>query len=556
MRARVILVALILLAALAVALGTPSVRADDPDPNAPTPAPTATRPAAPTAAATPGPAPSAATAFQRAWERSDSPAVRGARPYLWGPQPVLPTISEPLAGVVGQRPVIYWDKGRMEINDTKAPYDAYYVSNGRLVAELVTGRQQVGIKPDRFAERGPAQIPFGDLDDPTGPTFASFGGRLNDPPLAVGAPVAQALDRAGALSATDADGVACATVVAATRHCIAAPFQEYLDQTGPLLNQGRVTTGRLFDPPFALTGLPIAEPYWITVKVAGKPTRVLIQLFERRTLTYNPANAAGARVEMGNVGLEYYHWRYDAVVPSDPQTGLDPTLRQAETLIYEANPSFRPLITNLAGGRYQLLLQDIASLGAYGATSERYHVILFDTAFAKLDNHDLAGVMAHEAQHAADLTASGGPVTANECYAFELRGFLVGSAIWQAFYGPNGKPNPSNTFELRENAILLEFRQNPARFVKNLQTFYARECDTLGPGAPDRFLTLANLPAGIETQLPVAQAFAALRQPALAERPLPGLQAADNGSPMPVDDGSIAGIVPAIDRGSRHFMEP
>ncbi len=554
MRARVILVALFLLAALAIAAGTPPARADDPDPTA-TPAATATRPAAATAAATPGPAPSAATAFQRAWERSDSPLVRGARPYLWGSQPIVPAINEPLVGVTGPRPVVYWDKGRMEINDTKAPYNANYVSNGRLVAEMVTGRQQIGIKPDQFAERGPAQLPFGDLDDATGPTFASFGGRLNDPPLAVGAPVAQALDRTGTLSATDAGDVTCATIVAATRHCIAAPFVAYLDQTGPLLVGGRATTSKLFDPPFSLTGLPLAEPYWVTVKVAEKPTRVLLQLFERRTLTYNPANPADARVEMGNVGLEYYHWRYDAVVPSDPQTGLDPILRQAETLIYEARPDFRALIANLSGGRYQLLIQDIASLGAYGATSERYHLILFDTSFTKLDNHDLAGVMGHEAQHAADLTASGGPVTANECYAFELRGFLVGSALWQSFYGPNGKPNPSNTFELRENAILLEFRQNPARFVKNLQTFYARECDAFGPGAPDRFLTLDNLPPEIATQLPVAQAFAALREPTLAERPLPGLQAT-GGSVTPVDGLGIAELVPAVDRGAREFMAP
>ncbi len=65
MRARVILVALFLLAALAVAVGTPPVRADDPESTA-TPAPTATRPAAPAATGTPSPAPSAATAFQRA----------------------------------------------------------------------------------------------------------------------------------------------------------------------------------------------------------------------------------------------------------------------------------------------------------------------------------------------------------------------------------------------------------------------------------------------------------------------------------------------------------
>jgi hypothetical protein len=37
---------------------------------------------------------------------------------------------------------------------------------------------------------------------------------------------------------------------------------------------------------------------------------VLVQLFERRALTYNPANPAVTQVEMGNVGRHYFNWRY------------------------------------------------------------------------------------------------------------------------------------------------------------------------------------------------------------------------------------------------------
>ncbi len=54
--------------------------------------------------------------------------------------------------------------------------------------------------------------------------------------------------------------------------------------------------------------------------------RVLIQAFERRVLTYTPDNLAEYRVEMGNVGQQYYRWRYVAnggvaaapAVPSTP----------------------------------------------------------------------------------------------------------------------------------------------------------------------------------------------------------------------------------------------
>jgi hypothetical protein len=56
---------------------------------------------------------------------------------------------------------------------------------------------------------------------------------------------------------------------------------------------------------------------------------VLFQAFERRILTYTPCNEAAFQVEMGNVGLHYYDWRYgtasaareaqvlDAVTPAD-----------------------------------------------------------------------------------------------------------------------------------------------------------------------------------------------------------------------------------------------
>ena len=59
-------------------------------------------------------------------------------------------------------------------------------------------------------------------------------------------------------------------------------------------------------------GLPVTEPYWIIVPINGKQQTVLVQLFERRTLTFNPANPPASQVEMGNVGRHYYTWRYAA----------------------------------------------------------------------------------------------------------------------------------------------------------------------------------------------------------------------------------------------------
>jgi hypothetical protein len=44
--------------------------------------------------------------------------------------------------------------------------------------------------------------------------------------------------------------------------------------------------------------------------VGGKELPILFQVFERRVLTYNPANPPAFRVEMGNVGQHYQLWRY------------------------------------------------------------------------------------------------------------------------------------------------------------------------------------------------------------------------------------------------------
>jgi hypothetical protein len=86
-------------------------------------------------------------------------------------------------------------------------------------------------------------------------------------------------------------------------------------------------TARLNDPYFYATGYPIAEAFWASVKIAGVPnTAVLVQPYERRVLTYVPTAPEGFKVQMGNIGLHYYAWRYqDAGQPVEPTPGAQPT---------------------------------------------------------------------------------------------------------------------------------------------------------------------------------------------------------------------------------------
>ena len=266
-------------------------------------------------------------AFRDVWARLDAPVATGGavRTWTWGPGPSSGPLSEPYEqGADGQRLVQYFDKSRMEINNPGGDRNSpWFVTQGLLVAELIQGRVQTG--DASFEPRAPAEIPFGDADDPDGPTYASLAGLLAAPAAAPGTPITGLVDRAGRLEPVAADGgVSCAAVVAeaANPHCLASVFWDYLNSRGPVLSAGAESEARLFEPLFYVTGLPLTEAYWARVRVAGVQRTVLVQAFERRILTYNPANPAGWQVEMGNVGRHYHQWRYGRELPAP--TAVDP----------------------------------------------------------------------------------------------------------------------------------------------------------------------------------------------------------------------------------------
>jgi len=275
-------------------------------------------PATPPAAA----APIEAAPFERTWARTDKPVIEGsvARTWMWGPEAHTGALQETYAeSPGGTRLVQYFDKSRMEIThpdgDQSSPW---YVTNGLLVMELVTGRMQTG--DTAFVDRAAAEVPVaGDGDDTDGPTYATFAGLLSAPAASEGVVLQTELLRDGSTlhnAAVGAYNVVAAHHVPATGHTIAAPFWEFMNSRGAVWD-GSMTTAPLFENPFYATGYPISEAYWATVRVAGTPRSVLLQCFERRCLTYTPENPAEWQVEMGNVGQHYFRWRH-AEVPAGP----------------------------------------------------------------------------------------------------------------------------------------------------------------------------------------------------------------------------------------------
>src|SRR5207344_629264 len=74
----------------------------------------------------------------------------------------------------GTRLVQYFDKSRMEINNPNGDQNSpFYVTNGLLTIELISGQMQIG--DNSFVNRYSAHIPIsGDTDDANAPTYASF----------------------------------------------------------------------------------------------------------------------------------------------------------------------------------------------------------------------------------------------------------------------------------------------------------------------------------------------------------------------------------------------
>ncbi|MEZ4522717.1 MAG: hypothetical protein R3A46_13885 [Thermomicrobiales bacterium] len=259
------------------------------------------------------------THFQNTWERTDKPVADAvvSRTWMWGPEAFTGPLTEPYSSSPGgQRTVQYYDKSRMEISHPNAdPASVWYVTNGLLVMEMMTGYLQTG--DEIGTQYDPAEINVaGDADDATGPTYATFGSVREEFALDDGATVTFRIDREGNLTNQPslADfGVTAAQYVEATDHQVASPFWEFMNAVGTVYEGSSFVEAPLFQNPYYATGLPVTEAYWASVKIGGEYADVLVQCFERRCLTYNPANAPEWRVEAGNVGRHYYHWRYEVV---------------------------------------------------------------------------------------------------------------------------------------------------------------------------------------------------------------------------------------------------
>jgi hypothetical protein len=318
-------------------------------PDSPAPVPTKAAPVA-----VPSPQPLTGffdTSFLRKWQRTDRPVLLGKanRPWVWGPVSFAAAQETYAQGKNGLRDVQYFDKARMEINNPAGNLNSrFFVTNGLLVVELLSGRVQRG--DNEFeAPRPPAQIPVaGDADSPEALTYASLApvASLNGDKRAAdrtGQQVTSVLDRNGAVreDPARAGSIRIARYEPVLGHNIPDVFWDFMNQKGPVQLSSPGDTARASEEeregeadaaegsgsrtvfqtiPIADEtildweadlGYPITEPYWTNVRIAGVSKWVLVQAFQRRVLTYVSDNPPGWQVEMGNVGRHYFDWRYN-----------------------------------------------------------------------------------------------------------------------------------------------------------------------------------------------------------------------------------------------------
>ncbi|HEX5164971.1 MAG TPA: CAP domain-containing protein [Thermomicrobiales bacterium] len=245
---------------------------------------------------------------QGLWWETDGPVaqLQSQRSWLWGPDTWKAAGERYAEEADGSRQVYYFDKARMEVNERSGANKM--VTAGLLVRDMIYGKAQVG--DDQFVDAEPANVPLtGDpLEfNPDAPTYASLNGIASietdrSVPARPGQPIVEVLWKDGSVGTNPSLGsIQYGSYEPTLGHNIAAVFDTYL--------QSLATDWHMS------VGLPLAEPYWVRTNLAGQPTWVLVQAFERRILTYTPINRPEWRVEMGNVGRHYFTWRYGEEPP-------------------------------------------------------------------------------------------------------------------------------------------------------------------------------------------------------------------------------------------------
>ena len=215
-------------------------------------------------------------------------ADEGKVPNFWGPLRLASDgIPEPYNN--GTRLVQYFDKGRMELTNGTVTF-------GLLATQMVTGDIQQG--DQSFRHVSPSLVKIAGDADGLGPSYRTISenrAQLLAPRDAKpGQEIGLLFDKGNNLVvspnlASPSGPITNGAYDRITQHNVLAAFADY---------RGRAGLGAI--------GLAISEPFAAYFTVGGIERAVAVQVFERRVLTYTEGNPPEFRVEMGNIGRNFF----------------------------------------------------------------------------------------------------------------------------------------------------------------------------------------------------------------------------------------------------------
>ncbi len=263
-------------------------------------------------------APDPTVIFQQRWNQYDQLVANGAasRSWTWGPVPITHAMVEhyfvPETYEWHDRQVQYFDKGRMEILDLAGDTaNLWYVTSGRLPIDLMLARTGHGL--DAFPNQWQDSYITAIGDPNRFPTYLDLQPLYESPgqprPDHLNQPATDILDPNLHISHFADYAADPATILreGLNGHLVPQAFVDFMNQQGPTLRDDRRVSGRIYDPLYVF-GMPMTPAVWVRAQVGGVLRPILFQVFERRVLTYNPANPPAFQVEMGNVGAHTYDW--------------------------------------------------------------------------------------------------------------------------------------------------------------------------------------------------------------------------------------------------------
>lgn len=391
------------------------------------------------------PNPVADALFKTTWAEADGPVVadRANRSWLWGPGPF--TSLDEQYQEVGSRHVMYFDKGRMELTRP----ESRSVSLGLLVYELISGQLQLGDNLYVPAKDGPAATNV--VGDP--------GNWLTYARLAPHASLNldhRALDRTGLTvdeRLTDTEGIqqagdktgqqAIAYYDRVLGHNIPKVFWDFINAPGLVFDAG--FGGYLREQPVSWlqdVGYPLTEPYWVRQQVGGVEKDVIVQAFQRRTLTFTPDNPAAYQVEMGNVGRHYTKWRYGRDFEAG-QPWAAPTITPASLneVVRGKTGRKQVAITLDAGATSVAFPKEIAALDKYKVKVTFFLTgrwVLENPLFAQKIADDGMEIANHTMNHPDLTTVSEAEVKAEISNAAAAIERVTGKSPWPLFRFPYG----------------------------------------------------------------------------------------------------------------------